>query len=429
MEIEHLKRIIVDQIEDLAIFLRNEKIIERELNTSHLKNYLRHPNVLVISGVRRSGKSTLSALIFTGERYGYLNFDDERLSGFIPSDFNKLLQAFYELYGTGLDSFVFDEIQNIKGWEVFISRLRRTKKIVITGSNARLLSGELATSLTGRYISFTLYPFSFREFLTLSNTPAGKEKIYSTKAISEIKIRLKEYMEQGGFPEVFKFGRRMVRTIYDDIISKDILLRYQIKRKSTFKELSGYLVSSFGKEITFRKLSNIFNIKDVHTTRNYVHYLSESFLIFPLERFSYKLKQRYIAPKKVYCIDCGMINALAFQFSANEGRLMENAVFLELLRRRSYREEIDDIYYWRDHTQCEVDFVLKKGRKVVQLIQVCMDIEDISTRKREIKSLLKAGDELQCNNLLIITLDTQRTERHNSRQIEMIPLWRWLIEE
>ncbi|MBU4057032.1 ATP-binding protein, partial [Patescibacteria group bacterium] len=317
MEIERIKKVIVDQKEEISEFFQREKIIAREIGMEKLRKFLKYPNILVITGPRRSGKSTLATQIFKEERYGYLNFDDERLAGFSADDFSAAIQAFYDLYGENLACFIFDEIQNIAGWELFISRLRRTKKIVITGSNAKLLSGDLATHLTGRYLESILYPFSFREFLKFKKIEIKKEDFYSTKKISRTKKHLNEYLAAGGFPEIFKFGSAIVGKIYDDVITKDILLRYGIKNKNAFRELSNYVISNFAQEISYANLGHIFSIKNVHTVKNYIEYLSSSFLILMLSKFSYKLKQQFITSKKAYGIDTGLVNSVAFQFSEN----------------------------------------------------------------------------------------------------------------
>lgn len=428
MEIQEIKKIIIDQREEIEALFQKENIIARELDVKKLKQFISHPNVLVISGVRRSGKSVLALLLFKNERYGYINFDDERLVDFTKNDFNNLLQAFYELYGEDLEYFIFDEIHNIENWELFVTRLRRTKKIIVTGSNAKLLSGELSTHLTGRYIDFALYPFSFKEFLRFKGLFLKKEDFYSTKKISQIKRYLEEYIELGGFPEVFKFGKTIISKVYGDIINKDILSRYKIRHKKTFKELAKYLTTNFTQEATYSKLKNIFAIKNVHTIKNYVDYLSSSFLIFVLEKFSFKLKQQVIAAKKIYSIDTGIINSLSFQFSNNIGKLMENIVLLELLRKKSYFDEALEVYFWKDYFDREIDFVLKKGKKVIQLIQVCSDMADFKTKERELKSLIEGSQELRCNNLLLITQDSDKEEKIKGKKIKFIPLWKWLLQ-
>lgn len=427
MDIERIKNIIVEQKEELADFFKREKMIEREVELKQLQKFLAHPNVLVITGPRRAGKSILAITLFAGKNYGYLNFDDERLAGFNSDDFNSVLEAFYDLNSSDVEYLIFDEIQNISNWELFINRLRRTKKIIITGSNANLLSGELATHLTGRHLETILYPFSFREYLVARKIEIKKEDIYSTKKISKIKNQLQNYLDDGGFPETLLFGHAMVNKIYDDVITKDILLHYGVRNKKALRELANYIVSNFGKDLNYRKLGNVFAIKNVHTIKNYVEYLRKSFLIFILEKFSYKLKQQYITSKKVYGIDTGLVNSVAFQFSENSGRLMENAVLIDLMRRKNYFKLFTDVYYWSDFTNREVDFVIKKGAKIIQLIQVCQDLTNIETKEREIRALLLASKELRCNNLLIITANEEKIEKIEGKKISYIPLWKWLL--
>lgn len=427
MNVEELKKIITDQKEEINEIFEKEKIIDRCVPNEKLANVLKYPNILAILGVRRSGKSIYSTLFLKGKNYGYLNFDDERIAGIEARELNLFLQAFYELYGTDLEYLILDEIQNVDKWELFANRLRRTKKVILTGSNAKLLSGELATHLTGRYIDFTIYPFSFGEFLEIKGIKVKKEDFYSTKRTAEIKKEIREYLSLGGFPEVHKFGKPILIKIYEDIIQKDILLRYKIKNKRAFREIAKYLISNFSDEITFTKLKNITSIKNVHTVKNYVDYLSTAYLTFILERFSFKLKKQTIAPKKVYCIDTGIINSVAFRISENWGAIMENLVAIELLRRKSYWQPDLEIYYWKDHQQKEVDFVLKEGLKVKQLIQVTYSSDRDEIERREIKSLLKSSEELKCKDLLIITWDYEDEIYINDTKIRCLPLWKWLL--
>ncbi len=422
MEIEVLKRIISEQRKEFEETFKEYSIIKRE-RLSYAKQFLMHPNILAILGVRRSGKSVFSILLAKEikEKFGYINFDDERLLGAKTEDLDKILQAFYELYGD-IKLVIIDEPQNVVGWELFANRLRRTKKVIITGSNSQLLSGELATHLTGRHIDFTLYPLSFREILDF------KPDMYLTKDIARIKIVLDSYFNESGFPEFRKFGSSIIEKIYQDIINKDCLNRYDIKNNKTFKELSNYLISNFSCEFTYSKLSKIFNIKDVHTVKNYVDYLKEAFLIVVLDRFSPKLKQQVIAPKKVYVIDHGICNFLSFKMSKNLGRLLENIICIDLLREKSVNNKLE-FYYWKDYQQNEVDFVIKEGNKVKNLIQSCWDLSDIETKEREIKGLIKGSVELRCNNLLVITADYEGGEKIEGKKISYIPLWKWLLKE
>jgi len=249
-------------------------------------------------GVRRCGKSILSWQIFDGKDFGYINFFDERLAGMKAKDLDNVLKAFYELYSSDLDTFVFDEIQQVKGWERFVSRLRVRNKIVIPGSNSKLLAGELATFLTGRHIDFELFPFNLIEYLEIKDVSLGKNWIYSTKKISKVKKLLKNYLFEGGFPEIHKFGKRILQTIYSDIIEKDVIKRYGIRNEIALKELSRYLASNFSSEISYSKLKNIVSVRDVHTIKNWIEALKNAYLIFILERYSPKLKQQIIAPKE-----------------------------------------------------------------------------------------------------------------------------------
>ena len=426
MNVEELKKIIIDQREEIDGIFEKEKIIDRSVPNEKIVNFLKYPNILAILGARRSGKSIMSLLLLKGMNYGHLNFDDERLAGIEARDLNLVLQAFYELYGTDLEYLIFDEIQNVPGWELFANRLRRTKRVILTGSNANLLSGELATHLTGRYIDFTLYPFTFGEFLKIKDIKINKEDFYSTKRVAELKNELRNYILLGGYPEVHKFGKPILVKIYEDIVQKDILLRYKIKNKKTFSEIAKYLVSNSSNEITFTKLKNMTSIKNVHTIKNYVDYLSSSYLTIILERFSFKLKNQTIAPKKVYCIDTGIINSVAFKVSENFGKLMENLVAIELLRRRSYWYPELEIYYWKDHQQREVDFVLKTGQLVEKLIQVTYASGKDEIADREIKSLVKASQELRCKDLLLLTWDYDDEIKIKELKIKCLPVWRWL---
>jgi len=270
-----------------------------------------------------------------------------------------------------------------------------------------------------------IFPFSFQEFLrfkhqTLSNS-------YTTLEKANLLNLLKEYLEIGGFPEVQKFGKPMLSRIYNDIITKDILLRHKTKKVDELKKLARFLITNVSSEFTYRKLGKIFGIKNVSTISNWISFLEESFLIFKLEKFDFKLKQQFIAPKKVYCSDCGIINAIGFKFLENMGKIIENEVAIELLRRKSALSQFE-IYYWKDYQQHEVDFVVKKGNNIIKLIQVTYADSREEIKEREIKSLLKARKELRCSNLMIITWDYEQEEEIENEQIMFVPLWKWLLQ-
>ena len=304
---------------------------------------------------------------------------------------------------------------------------RRGYNLLITGSNAKLLSAELATHLTGRHLSVEMFPFSFKESLQASGFEFKKE--YTQEEIGEILNRLKKYVDVGGFPEVVVKGYdyAYLQSLFDSIIFKDIVKRYRIRYSDALYNLAKYLMSVFAQEASFTNLKNMLNFRSVHTVQNYVSYIEETYLVFSLDRFSFKQKEQVTSPKKIYAIDTGMINAIAFQSSGNFGRLMENAVAVELLRRRSCKGANTGIYYYKDYFGKETDFVIKEGMKVRQLIQACYDIGNADTKEREIKGLLKASDDLRCNNLVVITWDYEGEEKVDGKKIVYVPLWKWIL--
>lgn len=419
-----LKGIIKEQKEELENIEKEERIIERE-NLDKAKKSLIYPNILAIIGVRRCGKSIFSYLLAKNSKMGYINFDDERLIDIAGKDLNKILESFYELYGN-VDYIILDEIQNVNGWELFVNRLRRTKKVILTGSNSKLLSGELAAHLTGRYIDLKLFPFSFKEFLKIKQFK--ENKAYTTKEKAQIINFLNEYLEVGGFPEVYKFGKIMISKIYEDILTKDILLRHDINKTEEIKKLAKYLITNSSEEFTYSKLSRILNIKHVSTISNWVSYLENSFLVFKLERFDFKLKQQFIAPKKIYCIDPGLMNSVGFKFSENRGKVMENEIALYFQRKKVLDNSLE-VYYWKDHQQNEVDFILKQGKNINSLIQVSYINAKEEIKEREINALLKASKIFKCKNLFVITWDYEAEEKIKGNIIKFIPLWKRLLDK
>jgi len=351
--------------------------------------------------------------------FGYVNFDEDIL---LKVKSNQIISALHEIYGGNMNVIFLDEVQNYDGWELFINKLNRSGyDVFVTGSNAKLLSKELATHLTGRHISLELFPFSFREYLIGNKIKTNPE---TSKGKGIIKNELKNYIVGSGFPEVIvenENPRIYLRELYRHIVEKDIILRYNIRYKETFKEIALTVMSNFSNLISFNKLKKQFSLGSEHTVKNYISYLEEAYLVFTLKKFSYKPREIEQAPKKIYSIDTGFIVNVAHISMENLGRLMENLVAIELKRRGK------EIYYWKDYQQREVDFVIKDGLKVKELIQVCYDIEDVSTKNRELKALIKAGKELKCKNLKVITWDYEGREEFKNKRIEFIPLWRWLL--
>ena len=421
MEKQNLKQILLDQKQEINNIF-NTHIIEREIE-SKVEATLDDNLIKVISGVRRCGKSFLAHKLLKAKNYGYINFDDERLFGTKTEDLNYFLEVLREI-NPDFNYLLLDEIQNVLGWELFVNRLQRTGyNLIITGSNSNLLSKELATSLTGRHFLIELYPFSFQEFLKYKNFYYSKDDLYITEKKAKIKGLLDEYIKFGGFPELFKikFKEQYLRDLYDKIVSRDIVLRYKIKYIRALKEMSLYLISHFGSNITYHKLKNIFEINSVHTIKNYINYIEEAYLIFQLYPFSFKLKDQIRGRKKIYTIDTGLINSISFQFSQNSGKLMENIVFTQLKRKGL------EFYFYYNPYGGEVDFIIKDGLKIKELLQVCFNLDNLETRERETKSLIRASKDLKCNNLTIITFDSEKTERIKGKEIKFIPLWKWLL--
>jgi len=421
MEVSEIKRSIADQKEEVREKFRSEKIIQR---TPSIDSYLRHPGAVAILGVRRCGKSFFSIMsaMKTGSSYGYVNFDDPVLAELKSTELKKVMEAIYQLNGD-VDLVILDEIQNIKKWETFVARLRETKKVIITGSNSEMLSGELSTRMTGRHMDFMLFPFSFREYLSYK----GLSGIgYTTKDAARAKALLDSYIREGGFPEVQKYGPKIVKQIYDDIISKDIIRRYNIRFGSAFRELMMMLISNFSSETSYNKMKNILGLKSVHTVKKYVEYAQNAYLFLKVSKYSPKMKEQLISPKKIYLTDHALAG-MTFRVSENNGRLYENITAVELFRRKAYNETEAGIFYWKDYLGHEVDFVLTEGHKVKQLMQVCYDTDDMATKERETRSLLKASRQLKCNNLLVITGGYEGEENLKGKTIKFVPLWRWLL--
>lgn len=422
VNLQEIKTAIADREEEITQKWTTENIIERELYKK-AKSLLSHDTALVITGVRRCGKSMFAFMLGKENNCAYVNFEDERLL-MNAAELNIILEAIYSLKGN-VDLLIFDEIQNITGWEQFVSRLTPNKKIIITGSNARLLSKELATYLTGRHIDVTLFPFSFREYLKFNNIEIN---FNLTKNIAQLKNSLEDYLSIGGFPLTAKLGKIFLLEAYRDILERDIIQRHKIIEVKAFKDLAKYLISNTSCEFTCNKLKNIFGIKSAHTIKNYISYMESAYLIFTLERFSFKLKKQGLAPKKVYCIDAGLANTIGFTTSENHGKIMENAVAIELLRKVSSDPNIE-LYYWKNAQQEEVDFVIKEGLKIKELLQVCFKLDNQNTKQRELKALVKASEELKCNNLLVINDNYDAEETIENKKIKFIPLWKWLLEQ
>ncbi|MFH1856601.1 MAG: ATP-binding protein [Candidatus Omnitrophota bacterium] len=417
-----LKEIVLEQkeiIENVTLGVKREEleVVER---------YFKLPHSIIVSGIRRTGKSTLLSQIIQRhykDKFYYLSFEDERLLNFSLADFNQLYEVFLEVFGEK-KVFFFDEIQNVAEWELFVRRMQeREFKFFITGSNASLLSKELGTRLTGRYVMLELFPFSFREFLRFKNVSAQNDKLLTVKDRAVVKRFFNEYLKNGGMPEYLKYDdETMLKRVYEDILYRDIAARYEIKEIKALRELGLYFLSNIGTVFSYNNLKNVLGLGSGNTIKSYTEYLENSFLIFTINRFSYSLKQQFVANKKVYCIDNGLANAVAFQFSQNKGKFLENLVFMELKRR------FDEIFYYKTQKNLEVDFCVRDEKRNIMLFQVAQNLASQKTREREIKSLLSAMEELKLSVGVILTEDEEEEIMVKRKKIVVKPVYKWLME-
>jgi len=417
-----LKQVLIEQKDLLEL---SPDYVDREI-ISEVSSMVALKHIIVVTGHRRAGKSVfLSQIIhkfYRRDDVYYLNLDDERLTTLDIQDLNRVIEMFIRLFGKKRVIFL-DEIQNIGGWERFVSRLyNEGYKIYITGSNARLLSSELATLLTGRYLDIEIYPFSFREFLSYKNINVNEEMLYKTEGRAELLNQLDSYLISGGFPEIVQYKEmKILRKLFSDVITKDVIRRYNVRNVKTIEEIAMFLLSNSAKEFSYNRIKNIYGLGSVHTAKNYVKYLESSFMFFELPRFSHSLKEMHRKIKKVYVIDNGFIESVGFSSSMDTGRLYENLVFVELRRRQ------EDFYYYRDKSGKEVDFVIREGRKVKECIQVSYEVEEERTFKRETGNLLKVMDEFKLRKGTLIAGHKEDKMEISGKTIEFIPLWKWLL--
>lgn len=400
---ETLKEVIISQRENLS---RLELGTPRE---KQKETVIEDSFALIITGIRRCGKSTFLHQILKKQKKGYyLNLEDPRLDGFELPDFNKAEEIMKELYGPG-GTYFFDEIQNIDRWEKFIRYLiDKKERIIITCSNASLLSRELGTKLTGRHIQIEMFPFSFSEFLDMKKE---KPSIHS----------FEEYLHKGGFPEYLKKENpAILNELLSDVVMKDIAVRFGIKNTSILNKIAIYLISNTGKEFSYNSIKKMLEIKSVQSVIDYVSYFENAYLLFTIPRFSYSYKQQQISPKKAYSIDNGFSYNNSASFSKDRGKMLENAVFLGL------RRKFKNIFYFQEKNEC--DFVIKEKDKITRAIQVCLDLNE-ETKKREIKGLLAALKEFKLKEGLILTLNQDDKFTIEGKKITAMPVWKWLPQK
>ena len=378
-----------------------DELLSRPYQQRHTKyeadKLLQNPLIKLITGPRRVGKSVFALLMLQGKNFAYLNFDDNQLLE--KWDEDLAMSALDDVY-PDYDFMLLDEIQNLPDWDLWVSKLyRRGKNLIITGSNAKMLSSEMATVLTGRYLQIEMLPFSLDETMRWKNISPDREE-QTAQAIT----LADDYMRNGGYPETIparSITKSYLSTLFDSILLKDVAQRHKVRNTTDLYNLAIYLLSNFCNPISANELAGELGLSSVATTKKFCDYLNEPYLFFYLPRFNNKLKLMNKAPKKVYVVDNGFVQSTAFNLSENLGRLLENQVFVELLRRGYIPGQT--LFYYRTRNDKEVDFVTRKGAKVEQLIQVCYDMTSEKTRKRELDALVEAAEELHCDNLLVIT--------------------------
>ena len=413
-----LKQIILEQQE--ILHAPNKRYVQRYI----ADEWLQTSEILIISGIRRCGKSVLMQQIRDRlvEKDFFFNFDDERLANFKLDDFQKLQECFVELFGEQ-HTYYFDEIQNIEGWERFVRRLYNAgNKIVITGSNARMLSRELGTHLTGRYIQVEIYPFSFQEYLAMNEIPVNAKTLYTTTGRATMVKSFVKYMECGGFPKFLQDGSvSYLTSLYESIIYRDILTRNGLTNEKEMLELMFYLASNATKRVTYSSLGKVVGIQHPDTIKNYLEYIQQTYLISQLFRYDPSVKKQMMSPKKIYFVDNAIIKRIGFNATENNGVFLENLVFIEL-KRRGW-----DVYYYADKKEC--DFIVRKGLHISDAYQVTIKMDSPQTREREIAGVREAMQAYSLSKGYILTFEGKETINFDDGTIvEVVPVWEWILQ-
>lgn len=419
-----IEKVLLEQQDELE-GMRGDVLIHRpEEDRINLQSKLAQ----VVIGVRRSGKSTLcfNALEKAGVNYAYANFDDDRLEGLTADDLDKILELLYKIYGK-FDYLFLDEIQNVEGWHLFVNRLLRQKlHIVVTGSNSRLLSGELASHLTGRHHKIELFPFSFADWCRYKSV---ETEHLTTRNRGLLQGEFARYMKQGGFPELLyeTDQKDYINTLFDNIISQDIKKRFKVRNVDAIKKMAINLLDTAPTFIVKENLQKNFAVKSDHTVNKYLSYLTQTYLVSTLSKYSTKSKER-IRNEKAYAIDVAFMDKRQDAFSGpNMGFRLETIVYLEL-RRRCSRQGLD-MYYYNNGTS-EADFVVCDGNKTQAVYQVAFSLESEKTRSREIRGAVAGTKGTNSEKTYIITdHDDEETLVVNGYTIYVVPVWKWLIAE
>lgn len=410
--------------------IKSLEIKDRDIQIKPTKEFAQ-----AIIGPRRAGKSfftfnLIRKLNLKDEDYLLVNFEDDEIKNLERKKITKCLYIHTEIYGKEPKYLFFDEIQNLKSWQSFIYTLIEKKRynLFITGSTSKLLSRELATQLRGRSINIIVFPFTFKEFLMINNFTF--KKIYSSYDEAKIKNYLRQYLRLGGFPQVVLkkiYPKVFFREYLNVILYKDLIERYKIENSEVARFLLYSAVQSFTKEFSINKVYRQLKQKTEVSNKTvyaYSNYLEEILFAFFLRKFHFSTRKSLLSIPKIYINDNGLASNVV-SFSSDIGKFMENLVFIELKKKEL--EGDFEIYYFKDYQQREVDFVIKEGLRVKQLIQVTYASNKDEIERREIKSLIKASEELKCRNLIVITWDYEGEENHGRKKIKFMPLWKWLI--
>jgi predicted AAA+ superfamily ATPase len=416
---DFIKSLLKEQREKL---LKRDTGIERQA-FQESADKLNLPHVAIITGIRRCGKSTLMAQIikknFSKTNFYYINFDDERWVGFEAKDFNLIYEALLELFGDAKTFFI-DEIQNIKGFELFVRRFYDDGfKFIVTGSNSDLLSSELGSRLTGRYVNINLYPFSFIEFCKLKKIQFPGNKVFTTIEKATFYRQFEEYFFSGGMPEYIIYRNdESLKQTYHDLLIKDIAIRFNISNLSVLRELYIYLITNFGNRFNYTSLSKTAGIQSTSTIINYINYLELTYFAKQVRKFDFSLQKSQKNEKKLYISDNGFINLLSQSFTTDKGRLFENLVF-------NYLNKNVEIYYFSGKREC--DFICTKNRNVFAAFQACYDL-NVNNFERETSGLIEAMNYTGVEKAYILTLENNDEITIEGKKIMILPAWKWVFE-
>ncbi len=396
-------------------YLLAQHYLPRYTAVDDIDSLLSSPCIKLITGPRRVGKSTQALLMLKDKNFAYLNFDDNKLLEKWDEDLVMLMLG--EVY-PGYEYLLLDEVQNVKGWDIWVSKLyRRGVNLVITGSNANMLSGEMATMLTGRYMEIKMFPFSLKEVFGWNNQDISDATSSSHIAICD------EYLRSGGFPETVTrraTTQSYLASLFDAILLKDVVKRHNVRNVVDLNSIATYLLSNFGNPLSYNDVTDNLGLASVSTVKKFMSYLHEPYLFYYLPRYNNKLKLMKKAPQKAYVVDNGFVTSCGFNVGANNGRLLENQVMIELLR-QGYEAGLS-LFYYRSRNDKETDFVVRNGARVERLIQVCYDISSEKTLKREVDSIIECAGELKCNDMTIVTSKDERIIEKKGVTVKVIPI-------